>query len=76
MTAEYAAKILDAMGRRDAAETLRWGAPPPASRADELAAELDAVRADLADEQARMAALESLLCHRCHKKWRSADVCA
>jgi hypothetical protein len=65
------ADIMEALGRPDAAATLRWG-ERPASFAD-LTDERDSLDDELGHAAATLERLEAALCKRCATKWKETQ---
>ena len=65
--AEFSAPILDALGKHEAAEGLRWRqTPAEIVQAEDLSEQLAYVEDKLQE-------LESLLCKACARKWDKAN---
>jgi hypothetical protein len=65
--AEFSAPILDALGKHDAAEMLRWRqTPAEIVQAEDLSEQLT-------DVEDKLSELESLLCKACARKWDKAN---
>lgn len=66
LTTNDVAELLEVLGKRGEAATVRWGEPPPA----EVAEERDGLADELQHATEMLEDLESLLCKACGKKWR------
>ncbi|HEX6871068.1 MAG TPA: hypothetical protein VF163_08220 [Micromonosporaceae bacterium] len=77
ITTDVIADLVSALGRPEAAATLRWNEEPRAPLVDELAAletqvehlEAEVERLRVRASDSTIGELEDLLCKRCAKKW-------